>query len=513
MASEEEEQGLLNLSTMAGMEASQVGNEEENNADCSPQIPVSHMGGMQVLGEAVTQAEFLAEHVILQDLTGNKTMRDIADIQAQLRGIGELASLQTIQSEHAYPASTGKANKGRPLLKEAEEFVCSTYPDVVTLLIEDSFHSPFLTISSKYPDSRFLVDQSSLRLNIRLGQDLTVLICTLLTYNREVVRRAEVRTTEMAKEIGILVEDMLGERYRCCAGLTLTPSFSKIEKSDILQLMIEKYDGRMVYRARQCGFVVDRERIAAEEGGEESREHCSHCQILSLALASKDPSFSDKSPGKLESDLDGRRKRGRPKGNRKRVREDEREIESTNVVQSQEEILRELAEEVQKQERIPLEETQATIAPPLRSFGDNNLEAEDDFGMEDDPDDLDFNTPVAPKRARRKKTLSKKGLELESSKLRPGRKPKVTLPMTCPEEGCRQLLETVDQFRDHQTTAHLGSLVCLEEGCLMKFPSAEELEAHTRRHKGEKPFSCQECKREYSTRQDLRLHYRKHTGS
>ena len=466
-----------------------------------------------MLGEAVTQAEFLAEHVILQDLTGNKTMRDIADIQAQLRGIGELASLQTIQSEHAYPASTAKASKGRPLLKEAEEFVRSTYPDVVTLLIEDSFHSsPFLAISSKYPDSQFLVDQSSLRLNIKLSLDMTVLICSLLTYNREVVRRVEVKTAEMGREVGKLVEDLLGERYHCCAGLALTPSFSKMEKSDVLQLMIEKYDGRMVYRSRQCSFVVDQEKATAEQMGEESRGHCPHCRILSLALASKDPSFSEDSPGQLESDLDSRRKRGRPKGSRKRTKEEEKEVETVDVVHDQEQILRELAEEVQKQERIPLEETQATIAPPVRSFGDNNVEGEDDFGMEDDPDDLDFNTPVAPKRARRKKTLSKKGREMESSKLRPGRKPKVTLPMTCPEEDCRQLLETVAQFREHQTSAHLGSLVCLEEGCLMRFPSTEELEAHTRRHKGEKPFSCQECKREYSTRQDLRLHYRKHTG-
>merc|ERR1719266_3121455 len=117
----------------------------------------------------------------------------------------------------------------------------------------------------------------------------------------------------------------------------------------------------MVYRARQCSFIVDQERTRGEEGGEESREHCPHCRILSLALASKDPGFSEDSPGQLESDLDGRRKRGRPKGSRKRIREEEREVETANVVQNQEQILRELAEEVQKQERIPLEETQATI--------------------------------------------------------------------------------------------------------------------------------------------------------
>ena len=187
------------------------------------------MDGMQVLGEAVTQAEFLAEHVILQDLTGgSKTMRDMVEIQAQLRGIGELASLQTIQSEHAYPASTDKANKGRSLLKEVEEFVCSTYPDLVTSLIEDSIHAtPFLTISSKYPNSKFLVDQSTLRLNIKLSPDLTVLLCSLLTYNREVLSHVEVKSTEMAKELANLVNNLLSDRYQCCAGLTLVPSFAK----------------------------------------------------------------------------------------------------------------------------------------------------------------------------------------------------------------------------------------------------------------------------------------------
>ena len=473
------------------------------------------MDGMQVLGEAVTQAEFLAEHVILQDLTGgSKTMRDMVEIQAQLRGIGELASLQTIQSEHAYPASTDKANKGRSLLKEAEEFVCSTYPDLVTTLIEDSTHaSPFLTISSKYPNSKFLVDQSTLRLNIKLSPDLTVLLCSLLTYNREVLSQVEVKSTEMAKELANLVNNLLSDRYQCCAGLTLVPSFAKIEKTDIHQLMIEKYDGHLVYRARQCRFVVDKGwNVSEEDGSKESREHCTHCQLLSLSLAAKDSSYSGESPGQLETNLDARRKRGRPKGGRKRIVDAEREDDTTSTLQNQEEILGELVKEVQKHERLPLEETQSIIAPQASRLGDNSFEVEEDFAMVDDPDDLDFNSPVAPKRVRRKKTLTKKGLEMESSKLRPGRKPKVTLPMTCPEEGCRQLLETVEQFRDHQTTAHLGSLVCLEEGCLMKFPSAEELEAHTRRHKGEKPFSCSECKKEYSTRQDLRLHYRKHTG-
>jgi uncharacterized Zn-finger protein len=103
-------------------------------------------------------------------------------------------------------------------------------------------------------------------------------------------------------------------------------------------------------------------------------------------------------------------------------------------------------------------------------------------------------------------------MEQGSVRLRPGRKPKVLLPVTCPEEGCRRLLETTEEFVAHQGAEHPGSLVCPEAGCLQRFDTAEELAMHAGRHGGERPFRCSECQREYSTRQDLRLHFRKHTG-
>lgn len=475
------------------------------------QIPVSQMSGMQVLGEAVTQAEFLTDHVMLQDLAGPKSIQDMADMQAQLRGIGEMASLHTIQQEHAYPAPT-HGTKARPLIKEAEHFIRSTYPDVVTITMEDAASSPFLTVLSKYPDSRFLVDQSSLRLNIRLGSSTTVLICSLLTYNREVVREAEVEQAALAREMGDLVEDMLGERYICCSGLTL-PSASLLEhltKSDIPDIMIEKYNGAVVHRARTCPYIIDQETKAA--AASPSSQHCKDCRTLSSALASRDLAKFIVPDEEVMEERGERRKRGRPKGSRKRDRVEEDEVEEDTEEANHEEILRELAEEVKLQQESVLED--AEQSDPEKSLGEKSksFEASDDFALEDDPEDLNFTSPVTPKRGRRKKVISKKAQEMESSKLRPGRKPKVSLPVTCPEDGCRQLLETVEQFREHQSSVHPDSLVCLEEGCLKRFASSEELEAHTRRHKGERPFSCHECKKEYTTRQDLRLHYRKHTG-
>lgn len=456
------------------------------------------MDGMQVLGEAVTQAEFLADHVILQDLAGPKSIRDIVDMQAQLRGIGDLASLQTIQSEHAYPASS-HSDRGRAILREAEYFLRSTYPDVVTILMEDSSaSSAFLTVSSKYPDSRFLIDQSSLRLNINLADEGELLSCRLLTCNREVVRESDVAPGQMAREVGELVEDMLGERYHCCGGLTLAPTslLPHLRREDIPHILIEKYDGRLVYRARECGYIVDQETSGPSQ---ESREHCPHCRILSSSLRVRGGTQVTLTEPEERGE---KRKRGRPKGGRKVILEDNA-CDQDEVEKVETYTIMTAEVQVQEENLPPLHENQNVTG---------TSEAEDDFAMEDDPEDHDFASPVIPKRGRRKKIISKKALELENSKLRPGRKPKVVLPMTCPEEDCRQLLETLDQFREHQRTEHPGSLVCLEEGCLQRLSTAEEMEAHSRRHRGERPFSCGECKREYSTRQDLRLHYRKHTG-
>ena len=458
-----------------------------------------------MLGEAVTQAEFLTEQVILQDLAGgSKTIRDIAEIQAQLRGIGELASLHTIQEEHAYPASGSPGSRGRTLLKDAEYFITSTYPDVATILIEDYMDSsPLLIVSSKYPDSKFLIDQSSLRLNLAVAPDDRQLECRLLTWNRQVVRQTTVQQAGLAREVGHLVEDMLGERFTCCSGLTVTSTvLPHLRKADIPHLLLEKYDDRLVYRARECSYIVDQETNGVG-GGRESREHCPHCRLLSSSLAARAGSLLQEPAGEERGE---RRKRGRPRGSSKRAVVEEEEAEEELVME-------ELVAEVRLQEEAVIEDGEsAPIEETGQDTGVRVFDAGEDFIMDDDPGDVDFASPVIPKRGRRKKMISKKVLEMETSKLRPGRKPKVVLPVTCPEEGCRQLLETLEQFQLHQTVAHPGSLVCLEEGCLKRFTSGEELAAHSRRHRGEKPFSCQECKREYATRQDLRLHHRTHTG-
>ena len=107
------------------------------------------MDGMQILGEAVTQAEFLAEHVILQDLTGgSKTMRDMVAIQAQLRQMNpelsheELvsrtrAAIMQLQNMHRctkilflrFMTFTNHIQDSNPSHCEPEHTKCGTAPD------------------------------------------------------------------------------------------------------------------------------------------------------------------------------------------------------------------------------------------------------------------------------------------------------------------------------------------------------------------------------------------------
>jgi len=515
----------------------------------------NNMQGMQVLGEAVTQQEFLADHVIFQELSGSKAL---AEMQAHLRDLTEshqqvlipqnlVSSLsQTIQSEHAYPICQAedtedhedngdtsdtaeykriedrKKERVLSLLEDIESFIIRTYPDVLTILMEDPDENPFLSVSSKYPD-KFLHDQSSLRLNIQQGSE-NCLSCMLLTYNREVIRQTDIKNINT--DVSIIIEDMIGDRYQYCRGLTFKDEenfCSKIKKSDIQHLLIEKYNGKVFYRSKDCKFIVDNNTNSLNANSE-SRNHCPECRIFTSTIVDR---FANKSLDdfvvpdhevELE-DYGNKRKRGRPKGSRKRMREDisDSKEETYGPGNSMFESLAEL--------RVGDVDTNLGTNPIIDYQIESSLvknesnhimnDEIDDIAMEDNPsdDDYDINTSQLPKRGKRKKMLSKKLLEHRSEDVSKSNQRKIskTSPLHCSEEGCQESFSTVGSFKTH-LEEHSGTFVCSQDKCIKRFDAKEDVINHEKKHRGEKPFSCSECKKEYATKQDLKLHFRKHTG-
>ena len=454
---------------------------------------------------------------------------------------------QTIQSEHAYPISQPeyieeeedqegdikaavneqfeerKKERILGLLEDIESYIVQTYPDVLTILMEDPDEKPFLSVSSKYPD-KFLHDQSSLRLNIRQGTE-EWLSCQLLTYNKEVVRQADIKNIKT--DVGVIIEDMIGDRYQYCNGLTFKEedNFSqKIKKSDIQHILIEKYNGKVFYRSKDCKFIVDNNTNSLNANSE-SRNHCPECRIFTSTIVDR---FGSKNledfvvPDNETEQEFSKKRRGRPKGSRKRLRENESDMKEESY-ENENSIFEGLAElrvgdveaNLGTHQVVETQMENALVKSESKRLLNEENEEHDDFAMEDNPsdDDYDVNSSQLPKRGKRKKTLSKKFQENKSEEVTkpgPGRKPKTPSPIFCSEEGCQESFGTVSAFKAH-LQGHVGTFVCSEDTCIQRFNSKEDALNHQKKHMGEKPYTCSECKKEYATRQDLKLHFRKHT--
>jgi len=411
-------------------------------------------------------------------------------------------------------------------LSEAEKFISSCYRDVVLLTMDDPTNRPFLNVFSKYPD-KFLYDQSSLRMNVKMSDDMK-LFCEVLTNNRELVREAAVENIEI--DIKAIMDDLNEARYQTCVGLPSEGQdniLQKIRKSDIPNLLLEKYNGSLIYRARDCRFVVD-----CKIG---ETLHCMQCRLMGVELDekySKSRSLSDfvVPDDAVDEDLGGtlvsnsKKRRGRPKGSKNKLK--------SEIVDFKEE---------------PEPDEDRTMFGDLIDLPDHDdtIEERSDIVQRDDIEDgmihsdlighnVDDEAMVNPvvevkegsvmeyqighnvdnvvrmgsnsdsKRGKRKKLLSKRAG-------RAGRKSKIPLPVQCPEEGCNLSFDLIRQYKIH-ALEHTNTFPCSLDTCIKRFKSKNDLEAHERKHRGEKPYSCTECGKSYATKQDLRLHFRKHTG-
>ena len=362
------------------------------------------------------------------------------------------------------------------------------------------------------------------------------LSCQLPTYNREVVRQADIKNIKT--DVGVIIEDMIGDRYQYCNGLTFKEedNFSqKIKKSDIQHILIEKYNGKVFYRSKDCKFIVDNNTNSLNANSE-SRNHCPECRIFTSTIVDR---FGSKNledfvvPDNETEQEFSKKKRGRPKGSRKRLRENESDMKEESY-ENENSIFEGLAELRVGDVEARVGDVEANLgthqvvetqmenalvkSESKRLLNEENEENEenDDFAMEDNPsdDDYDVNSSQLPKRGKRKKTLSKKFQENKSEEVTkpgPGRKPKTPSPIFCSEEGCQESFGTVSAFKAH-LQGHVGTFVCSEDTCIQRFNSKEDALNHQKKHMGEKPYTCSECKKEYATRQDLKLHLRKHTG-
>lgn len=205
-------------------------------------------------------------------------------------GRGLVSNLShSIRSEHAYPLARPDEDNHRGLLGEVTSYLTQHHGDSTLVMVRED------NLVTVLPRSL-----TGLRLDITIERQK--INCQVITYNLEVVKVISQEPGDMGL-LGKLVTEFLVDE-RLCPGLEdlgeqeLDPVLDRLGRADIGQLLIERFQGRLVYRARRCRFLIT-----------STEAVCPHCLVLSCSL--KEKYF----PIYLENKSPVKSRRGRPKNN------------------------------------------------------------------------------------------------------------------------------------------------------------------------------------------------------
>ena len=110
------------------------------------------------------------------------------------------------------------------------------------------------------------------------------LIVVKLSWNREIVE--ELVCNDYRTDFQAIIEDLIGDDVYCpCLGFSdqdtsgVFDVFYRLRKNDIPFILIEKYNGSLIFRARNCKFVFQRNGCDSDKN-EIFRNNCEHCKDI-----------------------------------------------------------------------------------------------------------------------------------------------------------------------------------------------------------------------------------------
>ena len=400
------------------------------------------------------------------------------------------------------PVVSAAANVALAKLKDLQTFISeqswttadSAPQSLMSVIIENEPQQlPFLTVipAPTQPDP-FLRDLNSLRMNCSfvthpdVPSDFQLKAFLYSATSREIVLEV-VLTDDFLSDMGPVLNTITSSsaNTKHCPGFDAIEAddvFAKARKADIPNLLIERYDGRILYRSRSCKYVVfnvDVEESSVKKVNFGSGAHCSDCDRLFTEMDMKynggkysspeeEPAAEtmeeeavaglETIPEEKEEEREGEGvDEGTEKKSKRRSRGVNKAIFGSDYVdpdaalevragtpkdKSTTKVKVETAPrvEVKSEPKNENDENTPANAPAPKEEEENSL------AMTDDPNDQDY---LAPRRTSRKRKLTNKLLQDEAGLLprKRGRPPTLTDPTKCQE--CGKVFVVLKEYREH----------------------------------------------------------------
>ena len=326
-----------------------------------------------------------------------------------------------------------RLNKARKVLEASKE---SGKLMVATMEPEEGGAMPFLVISSRQNPDPFLRDACAVRLNVAVNNDDALVASMFASNSRHLVKEDELDESLLSKDLEPFIQNLIGKRYSSCQGYDFEAEyevFVRIRKTDLPNLLIERYDGNVVFRARECSYVV-----------ESDERQCEACKGLYADLDQKYCMGRKTAATYVEAEAE----------------DDDFEPPSIKVELHEESLMdhgtKSRAGRKRKKPK-PFDEIYHGPKRANKSEGDGAGPAaaavvrddeEEEVAMQDDPSDADYGSKHSPRKSvRHRKAARKLIMQHLMKRSKRGRPPNIMEPTKC--KDCGKTFVIAKEYKEH----------------------------------------------------------------
>eukprot|EP00092_Neocalanus_flemingeri_P052217 GFUD01060966.1.p1 GENE.GFUD01060966.1~~GFUD01060966.1.p1 ORF type:complete len:493 (-),score=116.60 GFUD01060966.1:254-1732(-) len=281
--------------------------------------------------------------------------------------------------------------------------------------------------------------------------------CSFFSFNKKLIEHKVVKDMEGLARI---TEEIINMSYVACQGMEERDMVGSVHNFTFHQdILVENYKGQMVFRSKNCDFVMKNS----------SSKCCEHCFSLRIVLQKHMETEQETGLTLTIQELPGD------------CPDSERRSQKVLVTRSQDSLLLDTA----------ISYSIPELKIPSFTGALDTLSAEEDT------------LTIVDNNAVKKLKMKKK------SRGRP-----IVHSHSCPDRECNKRFSNLSALKKHQKDEHVMQFRCAWDGssCSKAFMTESELKDHEKIHSGELPFQCNLCGHRFLKMKSLNSHKKVHLG-